>query len=92
MTDQMDIKKLTSDETKGLEEAKLEEISDTELATLSLPSGCSTGHGKCVDGRCYVCCKGKWYRLVDGNGNHYSCGEGRKKFYECGGETYAATC
>ena len=83
---------ISQDELKDYDEAFLEKIDDKEISILALPSSCSSGHGWCESGKCYVCCSGTWYRFTDKNGNHYSCSQGRGKYYKCGTRNYLATC
>jgi len=83
---------LSGDELNDYEEAFLEEIEPSELKVLSLPPNCSSGHGWCEGGKCFVCCGGRWYRLVDHNHNQWSCSQGRGLRYACEGTQYLATC
>jgi hypothetical protein len=73
-------------------EARLEEIDQKDVSTLALPPSCSTGHGWCENGMCYVCCNG-WKKLMDGN-RHLTCKEARDGHYtySCDGSTWAASC
>lgn len=88
-----EVRQLTEDEARDMEEAFLEEVSEEERKSFTtLPPSCSSGHGWCENGKCFVCCNGTWYKLVDQNNNQYSCSEGRKCTYKCNGVTYAATC
>ena len=92
MAQQMVVRELTKDELKDYDEAFLQKIEVSEIANLTLPPTCSSGHGWCENGRCYVCCSNQWFRLVDENGNHYTCAQGRGKRYSCGATYYVATC
>lgn len=85
-------KPVTEEESRNMEEAQLQAIDTEQLAALDLPNTCSSGHGHCGNGMCYVCCNGTWYRLVNQNDQQYTCQQGRGMFYNCGGNRYAATC
>ena len=96
MTDEIKVEELTDDEAANLKDedyAELEVVDDADVGTLGLTAGCSSGHGKCSGGKCYVCCSGRWYKLINRrNGSHYSCSAGRRKPYKCGSNRYYATC
>ena len=83
---------LSIDELKDYEQAFLEKLSDSEIAVLNLPSMPVNGQGWCEKGKCYTYCGYAWNKLVDGNGNQYSCAQGRGMWYSCGSRQYLATC
>jgi hypothetical protein len=93
MSGSQDATPLTPDEIKnrGLVKASKQKLDDAEMRSLALPPSCSTGHGWCEGGKCFVCCDGQWYKLVDDNGNQISC-RPRDTYYECGGRDWLATC
>jgi hypothetical protein len=72
--------------------ASLEPIDAAALLNMTLPPSCSTGHGWCENGVCYVCCNG-WKRLMDGN-RHLTCREARDGHYtyQCNGNTWQSSC
>lgn len=86
------VQELSGDEANDYEMATLQEIDEAEKTELLLPSSCSSGHGVCESGYCYVCCDNRWYRLVDSSNNQYTCSQGRGRSYECGSRVYVATC
>jgi hypothetical protein len=82
-----EIKKLTKDDY-----GTLGRIKESDLVIKSLPNACSSGHGWCEGGYCYVYCINTWYKLMDKNKSQYTCSNGGGKAYICDNSTYLATC
>lgn len=103
---QNEIRLITDNQAEGGTEADIEIIPELSGSIpnippsqfVNLPSSCSLSSGVWCDNTnlCYVCCSGKWHKLIKLNTNpsqQWRCNEIRNTpsgvYYKCNGAKYA---